>query len=88
MEKIIVSVGDNVANVFNDPMVAVNVASAIRSFVDGVVEHKHKDDFVLYKVGVFDTTTGEITANTPVKLITGIEIQNKVRKDNEIGNEA
>lgn len=75
MLKIVISVKDTVAEFFNDPRVELNAASAIRSFTVSVKETPHKDDFALYQVGVFDTETGLIKPNDPIRLFTGHDVK-------------
>lgn len=75
MIKIIVSIRDNVAEIFNDPRVEINVQSAIRAFTETIKDHPHKDDFTMYQIGAMDTNTGDILANEPIKLITGMDVK-------------
>lgn len=75
------SIYDKVAEVFNRPFFDHNNATAIRSFEKSAKEQEHKDDYVLYHIGVFDDTTGEIQpCDNPVKLITGIEVTAEVNQ--------
>ena len=43
MLKILISVKDTVAEIFNDPRAEINTASAIRSFSMSVSKSPHKD---------------------------------------------
>lgn len=83
MIKIIISVKDTVAEMFNDPRVEINAASAIRAFTNSVKDSPHKDDFTLYQVGTFDTNNGNVTFNEPLRLYTGhdIKVDNIVELD-------
>ena len=76
MIKIIVSIYDKTAELFNDPRQEVNTASAIRAFEDTVKEHPHKNDFVLYQLGAFDSCKGTILPNEPLKICSGFELSN------------
>lgn len=78
MQKIIVVVKDNVAETFHDTRNEINVASAIRAFTHSVQESPNKDDYSLYQVGIFDTDSGNIKPNEPIRLYTGHEVKNKV----------
>ena len=75
MLKIIVSVKDNVSEVFNDPRAEINAASAIRSFNHSVIETPHKDDYSLYQIGTMDTCNGTITSNEPIRLCSGHDVK-------------
>lgn len=75
MLKIVISVKDTIADIFNDPRVEINAASAIRSFTASVKESPHKDDFALYQIGIFDTSDGSIKPNDPVRLFTGHDVK-------------
>ena len=75
MLKVIVSVKDNVSEIFNDPRVEVNTASAIRAFTNSVKETPYKDDFSLYQVGTFETNNGTVTPNEPLRIYTGHDVK-------------
>lgn len=77
MLKILVSVKDNVADVFNDPHVEINTATAIRSFTASAENQPHKDDFSLYQIGIFDTDNGSIKPNEPIRIMTGHDVKVK-----------
>jgi len=74
MKKVIISVKDTVAEVFNDPRVEINTASAIRAFTNSIEDNKNKDDFVMYMLGEFDSINGEITPCDPVKIYSGHDV--------------
>lgn len=67
MIQVMVSVFDQVAQVFSKPVFVGNEAIAMRSLRDEVNSGssgelaKHPSDFALYRVGVFDDNTGIIT---------------------------
>lgn len=75
MLKIIVSIRDNVAEIFNDPRVEINTASAIRAFNETLKDHPHKNDFTMYQIGVMNTDNGEVLGNDPTKIASGLDIQ-------------
>jgi len=75
MKKVIISVKDTVAEVFNDPRVEVNAGSAIRAFTNSIQGNKNKDDFTLYIVGEFDTQNGEVEPCDPVKIYSGHDVK-------------
>jgi hypothetical protein len=78
MKKVIISVKDNVAEVFNDARVEINVASAIRSFTASVKDIPHKDDFTLYVIGEMDTNNGTIKPCEPVRVYSGSDVKLQV----------
>lgn len=81
MIKIIVTIRDEVAEIFNDPRVEINAASAIRSFAETVKDHPHKNDFSLYQLGAMDDNNGEIISNNPLKLYSGFDVEKEENKD-------
>lgn len=86
MLKVIVCVKDNVAEIFNDPRVEINSASAIRAFTESVKDATHKDDYSLYQIGTFDTDNGNVIPNEPLRLYSGhdVKVDNVVQlKENE-----
>jgi hypothetical protein len=74
MEKVIVCVRDNIAEIFHDVRCEVNTASAIRAFEQSVKESPHKNDYALWLVAHQDTTTGEIKPCEPVRIYSGTEV--------------
>jgi len=74
MKKVVISVKDTVAEIFNDPRVELNTASAIRAFTHSIEDNKNKDDFVMYMLGEFDPINGEITPCEPVKIYSGHDV--------------
>lgn len=87
MIKVIVSVKDTVAEIFNDARMEVNIASALRAFNEAVKDSPHKDDYAMYQVGTFDTNTGVIIPNEPVRLCSGHDVKTPVSLG-DIDNEA
>lgn len=68
---IIVSVHDLKAESFSSPVVSQNVATAIRDFATAVNQsgsllNSHPDDFVLERLGEFDTRSGGISVDHAV----------------------
>lgn len=61
-----------------------NDASAMRSFREVFMDVKFPEDYSLYKLGTFDTTTGIVTAfKEPELICTGMDIA-KEKNNNEI----
>lgn len=59
------SIKDNISNTFSSPFLSTNDATAVRSFKHTVNDatttiHHSPDDYVLYQVGLFDDSTGDI----------------------------
>lgn len=70
------------------PIIQDNDAVAMRSFENGCIDrtsvwHTHASDFSLMRVGSFDTTTGLLTAEDPVRLVTAFDIVNHMKGENE-----
>jgi len=74
MKKVIISVKDTIAEVFNDPRVEINTGSAIRAFSQSIEGNRNKDDFVMYLIGEFDTQTGEVIPSEPVRIYSGHDV--------------
>lgn len=76
MKLYIYSVYDKCAEIFNKPFTEVNDNTAIRAFKTSCNQQPHKDDYVLYKLGVLDDVAGTIkTQDSPQKLLGGIEVK-------------
>jgi hypothetical protein len=75
MEKIIISVKDTVAEVFNEPRTEQNVQSAIRAFEHSIKDSPHKDDFVMYQIGTFNPINGEVKGCDPFKIYSGHDVK-------------
>ena len=74
MKKSIYTIYDSVSEVFNNPFVAINNASAIRSFQDGLADQPHKEDYHLYHCGDYNDNTGILTPNNvPERIWSGTE---------------
>ena len=70
MELRVYSIYDSKAGAFNTPFFMATDELAIRAAKDTVSDketifHRHPDDFVLYQVGVFNNTTGEVVGYSP-----------------------
>lgn len=68
------SVRDSKAMAFLQPFFSSANGSAIRAFIDAVNDKstplaKHPEDYILYEIGCFDDTTGEIIGLTPLKML-------------------
>lgn len=79
MKLHIYSIFDTVAEVFNKPFTDINDASATRSFMQSLDDNKNKNDYVLYNMGTYDDSKGEIIGITPVKVVSGFD-----KKENKI----
>jgi hypothetical protein len=78
MKLKIFAVRDRATIQFGTPMFLVADGQAIRSFIDEVNRpdkdnqiYQHPDDFDLYAMGEYETTTGIFTTEMPVQVITG-----------------
>lgn len=64
---------------FMSPTCDANDSAAVRNFQHAVMQphslmHSHPQDYSLYKVGEFETDTGEVTPCLPVHLFEAKEI--------------
>lgn len=86
---ILISIRDNVAEIFNKPASDLNIASAMRSFKLSLQNEPQKQDYTLYKIGTLDQITGQITPEIePIQLMTGFEVENDMdsEKPNQFVN--
>ena len=72
------SIFDTAAGAYARPFFTATDSLASRAFCDiaSDANHevgKHPDDYILFKVGLFDDNTGEIHPFTPEKVISGVE---------------
>ena len=80
MKKIIVAVRDLKAETFFQPIVADNLAVAMRNFADAAANPdmtivKHPEDYALYRLGDYDMPSGVITAlDQPVHVCSAEEM--------------
>lgn len=74
----IFAIYDNKAEAFMQPFYATTVGLALRIFADNVanpesIMHKNPNDFVIYEIGSFDDSTGEV-ANREQNINLGMAI--------------
>lgn len=75
-KQTVFSVLDTAASAFGNPFVVPHVGVAVRAFSDQVNSDspndisRHPEDFALYELGTYDTTTGVITSYDIPKLVT------------------
>jgi hypothetical protein len=75
MIKPLYCIYDTIAEVFNKPFPAHNDADATRAFDESLMESNRKDEYVLYYLGDFNDSNGEIKkAQEPLKIKAGLEI--------------
>jgi hypothetical protein len=79
MIKKIFAVYDNVAKVFDAPVVVRHEAEAVRGFTDGVKSpdtmlNKSPDDYALHLIGTFDDVTGEVTVDGACEVLSARSI--------------
>ena len=82
MIQIAFSVFDSAASAYLPPFFVHSEKMAIRSFSDVVSnpEHqfaKHPEDYILHRLGIFDDNTGQFQPETPVKVLSALEVQPK-----------
>lgn len=70
MRWMVFSVHDQVADVWTNPMVDFNEATAERKFANSIEEpdhqfHRNPEDFALYCIGTYDDTSGELEGRMP-----------------------
>lgn len=70
---VICAIRDRAVDAFMPPVAAVHIGQVVREFKDAVNGDgpfsKHPDDYDLYKVGEFDSSTGSIKPLEPVEMI-------------------
>lgn len=83
---------------FLPPTVDQNDGSAARNFEHAVLQSEqtlffsHPEDYALYRIGDFDTDTGEVTPCMPAELLTATQVFNsafakRVKEVSKNGNE-
>lgn len=82
MMKQLYTIYDSVAQVFHKPFEGHNDADAIRAFTQSFTEGKqaNKEDYVLYHIGSFNDSNGEIEPVTPLKIYSGLDIKEQKLK--------
>lgn len=78
MEFKIYSVRDVKANAYLTPVFFVNDGQAIRAFSDAVLNNnsgfsKHPEDYSLFKIGVYDDASGNVSGNIPEFLSAAVD---------------
>lgn len=58
----------------NDAVAMRNFRAAILQVRDGNVLHCDPQDFTLYKIGTFETDSGELSGHAPVPVVTGMSV--------------
>jgi hypothetical protein len=78
MVKSTYTIYDTISKVFNWPFTAHNDQDAIRSFSNSITKEipDRAIEFVLYKNGEYDDSTGIFTSFEPVPVFRGSEIDN------------
>ena len=87
MFLVMYSIYDSCAKLFDRPFYSHGDPHAQRSFRDVVLdaEHpigKHPEDYMLMRVGTFDSNSGAIVPCEPVKVITGLDCVKESQKPN------
>lgn len=84
MNLFIFCVKDRATETFGTPMFLVAKGQAIRSFTDEVNRasednqlYRHPDDFDLYELGEWETSTGEFLVWTPRVVVRGKDVSVK-----------
>ena len=70
----IVAIRDRAVDSFGNPVAVVAIGQATRSFGDEIRNpesnmHRHPDDYDLYHIGSFDTSTGAIVSRETPEMI-------------------
>lgn len=83
MIRILCAVQDRKSELYASPLVFVNDADAIRSFVDAVnredaqsLIYLHPDDYDLFRIGSYDDSDGVLCPEPHRRLLTGGEAKN------------
>jgi len=73
------SIYDTIADVFNKPFTAHNDKDAMRAFTQSFEQggKANKEEYVLYKIGAFNDSNGELNATVPLKVMSGLDIKSK-----------
>ena len=79
MNQIIFTVRDSKAAAYLPPFFMFNEAMAIRAIQDAVNDEKHQfhlhpEDYHLFRIGVFDDDTGEITPEAPTVVVGAMDL--------------
>lgn len=87
MKLVICSVRDNGIQEFGQPFCVVHVGGATRQFSDEVNNaarennawYAHPEDFDLYKLGVYDGSTGIFETHAPELIVRGKDVKRVVQ---------
>lgn len=77
---------DAAKNIYSAPMAQYNDADAMRAFAHECMKadsvwNSHPQDFVMYKVGIYNESTGEISAfSKPERICAATDFVKKGRK--------
>lgn len=78
----IFAIHDRATQMFGNPMFLIAVGQAIRSFTDEVNRsdpqngiYMHPDDFDLFELGTFDTSTAEFVIISPEQIAIGKNVK-------------
>ncbi len=79
------SIYDQASGLYSRPYYTQSDADAIRSFGDITIDAdhpigKHPEDYTLYRLGIFDDTTGLLTNEENSSLATALELVAASRK--------
>jgi hypothetical protein len=75
------SVYDSKSETYSPPNPQPARGQALRSFTDAVntqsdsLLHTHPEDFTLFEVGTFDSSTGEIVSIPKVSVVNGLDVK-------------
>lgn len=79
MKQKILAVKDRAIDAFLQPFFTPALGAGIRAFQDEISNeqspmHKHPDDYDLYHLGEFDTSTGEFSTIQPQQIAVGKQL--------------
>jgi hypothetical protein len=82
------SVFDKAIGAYTRPFVMQSDGQAMRQFADeatkeGTPIEKHPEDYALFRIGVFNESTGEITPEEPLCLVRAHELAEVLGKESE-----
>lgn len=83
---------------FLTPTIDVNDASAMRNFENAVLQNEqtlfftHPEDYALYRIGDYDSDTGELLPHLPAEILTAAQVFNsamarRIKEVSENGKE-
>ena len=88
MKLNVYSIFDQASGLYSRPYFTQSDGEAMRSFTDIAVDAKHPvgmhpEDYTLYRLGIFDDTTGKIIDEDNESMATALEIIAKTRNVNK-----